>query len=622
MPKSTLESLPNEILIEIIEKYINGIDVVLAFNHQLNSRFDGLIARCQRLRFNFVQCRKDDFRVCVGLLPAYLNAIGHLALSDYRTPGEIYAFLSFHPEFTVFKQLRSLSIRFNAAVTDSRLVESALRSLTMTNIQNLSIEGTNTSSMGSLNETIGEIFHITTLKRLYLSLDLTEFSWSFLVDASLNIEHLTLHGMNCQLEDMAFICRTARRLMYLNVSLLEIYRWRSHSRRKLNEPSVPLSKVQTLILTFERNYSIELANLADCIRSMPSLKHLEVRGAENLVDSISWQALIETSLPLLTHFTLWILSSPEVIAKLPETLESFQSPFWVAKHNFNFIITEHVVLDSGDLSDRIYRDRIVNYVQPVAQMWIAPNRQPKNGVTVIKMISKLLLTSVSNYEIHHRYYPCVNSLELLSLDSALLTCVKQCVSPSQIKEVTLSNSITDTQNVSALLAHLSGIHSLTMSFNLLELVGENSLAKPMASVKSLDISIVEHEFNESAMRLIADRFPCLEHLKMNTRTVSYVPRLRAFLLHLFSLTLKFEYDGSATDTYLSIQSHASIRNNADFFFQRETDFLIIWVDLAALEDRFWGKVVLNSLSSINRPQDETRPRRRRTASELMRILKN
>ncbi|CAF4750191.1 unnamed protein product, partial [Rotaria sp. Silwood1] len=73
MSLSKLESCPNEILTDIIEKYIHGVDLLRAFRFQLNRRFDSLIIQSQRLRFDFIQCHKDDFRLCMGLLPAYID---------------------------------------------------------------------------------------------------------------------------------------------------------------------------------------------------------------------------------------------------------------------------------------------------------------------------------------------------------------------------------------------------------------------------------------------------------------------------------------------------------------------------------------------------------------------
>ena len=68
MSVSKLESLPNEVLIDIFEKYINGVDILIAFRYQQNQRFDALISQCQRFHFNFLYCRKDYFRFCIGLL--------------------------------------------------------------------------------------------------------------------------------------------------------------------------------------------------------------------------------------------------------------------------------------------------------------------------------------------------------------------------------------------------------------------------------------------------------------------------------------------------------------------------------------------------------------------------
>ncbi|CAF3776703.1 unnamed protein product, partial [Rotaria sp. Silwood1] len=114
MSFSTLESLPNEILTDIIEKYINGIDLLRAFSFQLNQRFDSLIIQCQRLRFDFIQCHQDDFRLCMGLLPAYIDKIEELAISEENTPGQVYAFLSFFPSFAVFKRLQTLYFHFDS----------------------------------------------------------------------------------------------------------------------------------------------------------------------------------------------------------------------------------------------------------------------------------------------------------------------------------------------------------------------------------------------------------------------------------------------------------------------------------------------------------------------------
>ncbi|CAF3645152.1 unnamed protein product [Rotaria sp. Silwood1] len=146
---SKLESLPNEILTDILEKYTNGVDLLRVFSFQLNQRFDALITQCQRVRFDFIQCQKDDFRFCMELVPAYLDKIEELAISEQDTPGQVNAFLSLFPSFELFKQLRTLYIHFDDDAIDWRIIERALNSLSQTAIETLSIKSMNTDIMNN-----------------------------------------------------------------------------------------------------------------------------------------------------------------------------------------------------------------------------------------------------------------------------------------------------------------------------------------------------------------------------------------------------------------------------------------------------------------------------------------
>ncbi|CAF1247344.1 unnamed protein product [Rotaria sp. Silwood1] len=171
MSLSKLESFPNEILTDIIEKYIHGVDLLRAFSFQLNRRFDSLIIQSQRLRFDFIQCHKDDFRLCMSLLPAYIDKIEELAISEQDTPGQVYAFLSFFPLFTLFKRLRKLYFHFNGEAISWSILENALNSLLQTTIETLSIKASIKENEFSLGNTIVHIFGFKSLKRFSLSSD-------------------------------------------------------------------------------------------------------------------------------------------------------------------------------------------------------------------------------------------------------------------------------------------------------------------------------------------------------------------------------------------------------------------------------------------------------------------
>ncbi|CAF3962876.1 unnamed protein product [Rotaria sp. Silwood1] len=164
MSLSKLESLSNEILLAIIEKYINGVNLRRAFSFQLNQRFNALITQYQRLHFDFIQCQKDDFRFSMSLLSAYIDKIEELALSEQGTPDQVNAFLSFFPSFESFKQLRTLYFHFNDETVDWSIVENALNSLSQTTIDTVSIKVMDTEGRLLLGNVIVNLFRLKSLK--------------------------------------------------------------------------------------------------------------------------------------------------------------------------------------------------------------------------------------------------------------------------------------------------------------------------------------------------------------------------------------------------------------------------------------------------------------------------
>lgn len=139
MSLSTLESLPNEILIKILDKYVDGKDVLVNFHGQLNTRFDAIIGQCRRFHFNFQDIRKDDFLTCINRLSQYADRIQALSLSECYTPNATNVFLSIFSSFDQFRNLRTLYICFDAYITDYDTVSAVVQSLSNTSIHSLSI---------------------------------------------------------------------------------------------------------------------------------------------------------------------------------------------------------------------------------------------------------------------------------------------------------------------------------------------------------------------------------------------------------------------------------------------------------------------------------------------------
>ncbi|CAF2900183.1 unnamed protein product, partial [Rotaria sp. Silwood2] len=305
MSLSKLESLPNEILIDLIENYINGVDLLKAFSFQLNQRFNVLITECQRLRFDFIQCQKDDFRFCMGLLPAYLDKIEELSISEQDTPGQVYAFLSFYPSFTLFKRLRTLHFHFDDEDNNWTMIQRALISLSQTTIDTLSIKAMNTANKSLLEDFIVNIFRLNSLKQISLVGQIYSINWSDLATVSSNIEYLTISGIQFLFRDLQYIFQCCPHLQYFDVELnnkrpYDYYE--TEESRKIN--IIPMSKLRTLILYFQETASITTDTLKQYFNFMPALNHLEIKAHSGIFDANAWQILLETSLPSLTHFSL------------------------------------------------------------------------------------------------------------------------------------------------------------------------------------------------------------------------------------------------------------------------------------------------------------------------------
>lgn len=196
MSPSKLESLPNEILIDTLEKYVNGVDILATLAHRLNCRFDALIAQCQQLRFNFIRCQKNKFRHCLEVFPAYYDKITELALSDKDAPGQIYDFLRLFPSFAPFKSLSTLNFCCCNDADKGDTIKNALLSLPSTRVETLSIKMSYSANFPLLNKLIFTLMNISTLKRLFLGFTNPSSSyWEFPTSTQSNIEYLTIASM-------------------------------------------------------------------------------------------------------------------------------------------------------------------------------------------------------------------------------------------------------------------------------------------------------------------------------------------------------------------------------------------------------------------------------------------
>ncbi|CAF3491685.1 unnamed protein product [Rotaria socialis] len=589
MSLSKLESLPNEILCDIIEKYINGVDLLSAFSYQLNQRFDAIISRSERLRFNFIQCHQDDFRICMGLLRAYIDKIEQLAISERETPGQVEAFLSFFPRFTLFRQLRTLYFDFDYDAVSARLISRALNSLLDSNIKTLSITAVNMDNGSNIRYDIPPIFTLKSLKRFTLRSDLYRFDWSNLMERQSNIQYLTVSGMNCALEDLVAIFKLAPRLKYLDVATFDQgYNRDSNTKRDLKMNNTIASSLHTLILSFSKDSSVTIQMLTPYFNCMPILNRLEIKAYGVLMDADAWRICFETSLPLLTHFYIRATISGIEKTGIENVLASFQTSYWVAKKNFNIMITEHEnrLRHISNLNTITLLDK-TEFDQSVTCCWIAPDRTSNNEL--VKVNRNICWKSVDRNStiLHNYYFDNVKIRAVDNIDKSLFQWLTKYVNCGCIKELIITAPEKTTEKLTKLVSFLTNINFLYISFDLL-VVNIGAFKAIKRCVKHLNISHCEHTFNEQDIIVIGKCFPYLEHLNINTKGLYNVPLIKRYLKYLRSLTFEMrDYYINDFDDDSARRRLYDLHQQTRFLFSIKNRKMTVWMDQTAFDDSYW-----------------------------------
>jgi hypothetical protein len=586
MSVSKLESLPNEVLADLLEKYINGIDILNAFAFQLNRRFDAILAQCRRFRFDFMRCHKDDFRFCTGLLPAYINKIEVLALSDENTPGQIHAFLSFFPSFNLFKQLRKLYLHINAEAVQPQIVENALRSLSKTNLNTLAIKITKSQVISSLDNAIINIFRMKTLKKLSIDCYPCQVNWKSL-NVSSNIEYLAFCGLHCGFEDLNDIFRCLSGLKYLNIQLIPNNWYRGYQLKSSAKNTITqMPMLHTAIFIMEEHDETTPIMLEPYLKEMPALHRLEIKSQDEFHGINIWETLFKTSLSKLTHFKLEN-SVYRLRNDYNKALESIQNPLWIEKQNFHVVLKNLTHLDN----DRFNSDDRQNFMRSesnsiVDQWWIGPRRKLNDNQSVTNTITSLNLSTQSNSLLQDYYLGNVKYLVVREFNDNLLELLITHVNCSQIKQLDISFLKKEDSKISSLLSYMKNITSIRINFY------QFVYMKQCPKIKFVDLSTVQHSFNEEDLLIIENLFPNMEHLIINTRELQNIPLLQKYLSHLRSLTFaNFKKSGrSIFDDYEQKKADEQLRRNCQFLFQLGSNWTTIWIDQAALKDSYWQNI--------------------------------
>jgi hypothetical protein len=393
---SKLESLPNEILLDLLENYINLSDVLVAFNNHLNNRFDGLINQCKLFRLDLTNIRKKDFDHCIGSISTCRHKIESLFLSEC-IPGQISTFLLLFPTFDQFERLGELYLDFNGNVIDQGLLDTAMYSLSKTNIHTLTVKSTCGFGLFAVKNIFQEFFRLSTLRRLVLDVNLRSFYWNLKNLTHCNVVNLTIKGTGCTWSTFKKILTCAKNLSSLNVRVTANVHSTYTSSSDENFDIQPLKKLHTFIYNFhEPRGRMQFHLLAECLCQMPNLRYLEISNVDNsFLDGNIWKMFFQTSLPLVTDFRLKIdecFSRNEPANN--KMMKSFQTPFWITKKNFNIYRISYSHDSQGKSIFQYYPIQIAldtNHGKDTLSFSTIPQRSTDNDYSILSKRTHLHL---------------------------------------------------------------------------------------------------------------------------------------------------------------------------------------------------------------------------------------
>ncbi|CAF2593568.1 unnamed protein product [Rotaria sp. Silwood2] len=594
MSVSKLESLPNEILSHIFEKYMNGVDILVAFVNSQNRRFDALISQCRRFYFNFFNCRKDYFDFCLDLLPTYIERIEILILSEQNTPGQIHTFLSFFPLFISFKRLRKLYLELNSNTIDWVIAQRAIISLSHTPIDTVILKAMETANMPTLNYIIGDIFKFKKIKRIILMNDFHGNQWNFSSNISSTVEYLTNFDNSCEFQHLQSIFQYTPHLKYLNVRLTSnSYYGFYYLSHPSNNNIISMSNLHTVILSFQSNDSTTFDILAQYLKAMPVLRRLEIKAHSALLEANAWESLLQVSLSLLTNFILKTTTYCVNEADIEKILAKFDTPFWKAKKNFYMMITKHKYSNSNRFGiGNMQHGEQDEYNQSVIQCWVAPTRARIDDIPTNEIMS-FGISGVTSCLSNDYYFKNLKHLIIYNLDKDLLQWFVKYVNYLQIQYLDISLLSIKSDTISLLLSCIRNLTSLRIKYSLL-LSHQNVYLGKDNYLKYLDISVDEHNFDKKDIIIISQLFPYIEHLAINMIKLSNIPLIKTYLPYLRCLT--FKIIDSPFSSYNDNEQklwNDQLRRKFKFLFERQADSITIWIDQDAFEESYWAQFSSN-----------------------------
>lgn len=583
MSVSKLESLPNEILIDLFLNHMNPVDVFVGFGHDLNNRFTALVNRCKLFYIDLTNISKKDFDHYLNSLILYSNDIKGLSLSE-SLPGQMNIFLSIFPTFDQFKNLYELNIYFDGTNFEINLLLSLLKSLSKTLINTLTMKLVNGKHSFDLMDNCSEYLCLKTLRRVVLDINDRSHQWNFNKLNQCFIKYLTISGGGCTLNHFKTILSICQNLLYLNIRVT------ADTSNKNIDKNIPIESLKNLrelvVHCYESEDQIEIDCLIPYLRNMSNLRQLEIITLKrDYINGFIWEIFLEESLLFLKEFRLIIYNyfvpdcfTDEILIK------SFSTPFWINKKYLNIF--------RGIAQWNNYQKFILFYY-PIERKSFE-NRSFKissneTNLLSLSLINNLIISQHSPIPSFTGKLNFIKYFHIDYLDQSVFQWVLNFVNLNQIIQLNCLNIEKKFHLIRLLLLEMNHLNDLTIKFK--QLIQLNNQIK---SLRKLNISFEKHLFDEKHILFLSNLFPYLEHIQINPVNLQNLHLLPKYFPNLITLTFPINN--------LQLNENNDKRDQFQLNYNYRNKFVTIWIDQNTFNNHvFHSNLIsrfLNKIKSI------------------------
>ncbi|CAF1078154.1 unnamed protein product [Adineta steineri] len=344
-----------------------------------------------------------------------------------------------------------------------------------------------------------------------------------------NIECFTFANPEISFGDFSLLLRSMPNLKHLNVRLTSKKDdFLQNQGVDLNTPFPLMLMMKTCIVHVDDGKPIDFDRLAHHLKAMPALLQLEVTAPHGLFNAQNWEGLITSSLTKLVHLRLYATIQNYNDVTLGRIVDPFKTPFWIKKTNFAFMLMQLIqhkkVREQSETIERLGRASFNIYAY---QFWAGAVRSARF------LQNPMVLTGEWNNQIHGRkedYFYNTEHIICQNMDQPMVDWFKEHVNCLKIKHFEGRHFCKGTE-----LSIFTNLRTVRLPPKALAALN-NDESQVFSTVQYLDLRDEKELFHSECVDQIRKLFPNVEHLVFNTESLDCVPNLACCLLQLRSLT--------------------------------------------------------------------------------------